>query len=697
MTESPGRRAILVVIGAVLVGGVAAATFAWRTDQARAELHGIVVSADGDPIAGALVTLGDESDRSTTTDTQGRFVLAAPAWGGWVTATGEGWVPRTRAATPGDETVVRLLADPGGTTTVAFGGDVMFGRRFFDPAEDGSRRGQLALDASMDDHVRLLDGVAPVLAGADVAVVNLESPLHPNPFVHPLEPRPELFHPTKPFVFASLPAAAEALARAGVDVVGLGNNHLYDALEAGVVTTLDALADAGFTAGFGRFGAGTTFDEAWQSAQVQTPAGRLAFIGCTTVTGEEHARNYVAEQAAGDEPGKGGAAACDEERIVEQVRAARADGATAVVQIHGGFEYSRTPSGRVRTLSEAARDAGAALIVDHHPHVVGGLVGGDGTLTAWSLGNLIFDQAVWPTFESYVLVAAIRDGEVVGAWAEPIRLQEYRPVGVTGRDADWVARGALARSEGPWRLDDGALWLASADDPVDTTPVAVPDGGIALVGAGCGIGGGRELLWTGDFEDRDVDPQIDGGALWDVSTGVVRDRDVAAAAAAGGKQGVRLVRAGGHTRDLLLSHLHRVPVTPGHDMTALLRWRWAAGSAPATVELAWYEGTRGPSGTTSSVDLPRDVDGWQDLRLDVVVPEGAAGVGLRVRLQPPGLQRAVLDVDDIRLVDHDEQGCDTLRSDGLVRAALEATDGPPDVTIVTTDPTPIDVPARLAD
>lgn len=40
--------------------------------------------------------------------------------------------------------------------------------------------------------------------------------------------------------------------------------------------------------------------------------------------------------------------------------------------IHGGYEYGSQMSNRIQSLSDKAREAGATLVINHHPHVVGG-------------------------------------------------------------------------------------------------------------------------------------------------------------------------------------------------------------------------------------------------------------------------------------------------------------------------------------
>ncbi|MEJ7715123.1 MAG: hypothetical protein WKF40_05210 [Thermoleophilaceae bacterium] len=54
--------------------------------------------------------------------------------------------------------MIRLAADAPGTVTFAFGGDVMFGRRFFDANEDGRAGGLLRTDAGVAEHLQASRG-----------------------------------------------------------------------------------------------------------------------------------------------------------------------------------------------------------------------------------------------------------------------------------------------------------------------------------------------------------------------------------------------------------------------------------------------------------------------------------------------------------------------------------------------------------
>jgi poly-gamma-glutamate synthesis protein (capsule biosynthesis protein) len=672
--RQPRRRVLwlVLVIGVALF--LSAAALSWQAGKPDAPaIEGRVVGAAGQPVADATVRTPD--GRQATTDRSGGFGLdGAPTW---VTVNARGWISRTRMVTTGSDNLVRLAQNRPGTVTLAFGGDVMFGRRYFDTEDTGSMVGQLDPDDGAAAHARLLDGVAPMLADADLTAVNLETPLVEDPAYDPTQPRPRSFHPTKDFAFASSPAAAVALRRVGVDVVDIGNNHLFDRLQAGVVDTRRYLTAAGLAPGRGSFGAGGNADEAWAPAFRTARGQRVAFLGCTSIPGDDQPITYVATK------NKGGAARCAPERLRTAVQAAQRRADIVVVMVHGGYEYGRDPSIQVRALTDVAVAAGATMVINHHPHVVGGLRFANGQLTAWTLGNLLFDQTVWPTFESYLLKVAVRDARVVSAWLEPVQIRRYRPAGVHGQQADWVARGALARSEGPWVAEHGSMWLdaAGAASPI-TAPL--PPGRLVRLTSGCAPAAGRELLWTGDFEPSTWPEQPPAG-LWNIAR---RDpyRRLDPDAAHDSRQGVLLTRADPHSADVLLNPRHRVLVDAGDRLTLLVDHQALFGRPEAAVQLSWYNDTRGGSQQRTTVRLPTGTD-WTTARIDVTAPKRTVAVQPFVRLHPPTDGVSQIAVDNLRLVNWDQPGCDYVEVGGTAqRAGLAPTaDGPTTAPVVAQD------------
>ena len=171
----------------------------------------------------------------------------------WIKVTASGFISRTWAASPEQPVLFRLSADDGKTIVIHFAGDTMFGRRFFDPnGDDLTADGLLPLQPTVDDHLKLLAPVEPLLENADFTVVNFETTLSHRAFFPTSEPRPVSFHPTAAGVYASNPSSVMALKQSGVDIVDIGNNHIYDMLEPGLNQTLSTLDQAGVL----HFGAG---------------------------------------------------------------------------------------------------------------------------------------------------------------------------------------------------------------------------------------------------------------------------------------------------------------------------------------------------------------------------------------------------------------------------------------------------------
>ncbi|MBW4681600.1 MAG: CapA family protein [Microcoleus vaginatus WJT46-NPBG5] len=624
------------------------------SSQPKEVIKGRVVSLDGKPVIGALVTI---SSGQTKTDSNGWFQLAvAQADPQWVTVKHTSFISRTRAADPSATVLIRLTPNDGQTIALHFTGDVMLGRRFYDPNEDGNTRdGLLQPNSGIDEHKALFQYVQPLLENADLTISNLESPLTSQPYLNPKLRRPPQFHQTKEYAFASAPMAAQALRHVGIDVIGLANNHLYDVLEQGIQDTQEALNQAGFQSGVGYFGAGSTEQQAWTPAVVNIRGQAVAFLGCTTISGAEHPETYVVLDAQR----KGGAASCDENQIRNSIRSAQARYKTVVFMIHGGNEYQHTPSENLRRLTIAAREAGATLVINHHPHVVGGFNWDGSSLVAWTLGNFLFDQTVWPTFESYLLAVHLRNGKVVQAYTEPLMIDGYLPKGVTGELADFVARGAAGRDRGPFLVEDGAMEIDVNDRRVHrdvTLPIKASKDSIFRMDQGwwvtnfSGTGSlrlGRDLLWVGGFEDEIADEQHQGKALW-AFTGV--DKLEGAKYAYEGKGGVRLQRKGFNESDVILSPIHRILVEPGSELSIVGMMR-SRKDVQSSLQISWYSQTRGKSQAKQMKPLIVTQDNtWTPFRLNVTVPRNTVALGLYLRLQAPKQGEATADFDNIRII-----------------------------------------------
>lgn len=248
------------------------------------------------------------------------------------------------------------------TARIAFLGDTLLGGQAADVV---ARRG----------HAHLLSGIVPLLADADLVVANLEGPLTRRE-----RPAPKDDSGRRRWWYRSDPAAAAALADAGVRVVGLANNHVMDHGDEGLADTLAALDDAGVA----HCGAGPDGTAARRPVTVRVGGVRVGFVAAM-----QRYRLYVAEDVYAG-PGRPGPALLSGDRLAADAASARADAVVALV--HWGRTYRARTDRQVR-LAAVVRAVGVDLVVGHHPHVAQPVDLAAPAPVLYSLGNAAFGTA----------------------------------------------------------------------------------------------------------------------------------------------------------------------------------------------------------------------------------------------------------------------------------------------------------------
>jgi poly-gamma-glutamate synthesis protein (capsule biosynthesis protein) len=256
---------------------------------------------------------------------------------------------------------------------------------------------------------------------ADIVVANLECSLSRNgqPW------------PNKQLHFGAPAEAAEALAVGGIDLVSVANNHSLDFGAQAFRETLQLL-DA---AGVGHFGGGRNSAEARAPLILERNGLRIAFLSYVTAFwGPYHftTRSWEAK------PDKTGIAIARVDDIAADVTAARALADVVVVAIHADGEYHRLPKRSQRRKADAAIAAGAALVIEHGPHVLQGYRRAGNTLIAYSLGNFVF-----PGYDGDARYSAILDVSLSAQGVEsfswiPIMLVKALPRPANAAETEWI-------------------------------------------------------------------------------------------------------------------------------------------------------------------------------------------------------------------------------------------------------------------
>ncbi len=300
--------------------------------------------------------------------------------------------------------VISLLLIAGSTTdqnssvTVAFGGDTLFGGYYSTIPPYGT----------MDDLAQMINGyiqshgeqegiqryvgyafqnIKPIFARAAYGVVNLEGPI---------VAAPDAFFP-KVFPLRQHVRTPEILKEAGIALVSLANNHMYDFNGAkGVEETMQRLEDAGIA----YVGAGKGEDAYAQAFgyKIKENNGiKIAFFGVTDVI---EPWDMLVEE------GKTGVAALPEQAhyresknmryLLSRIGEAKKEADFCVVLLHAGPPRGHELEPRQQEIVDILLEAGVDVIIGTHCHSqqpMKEIHDGQGRLRQvafYGIGNLVF-------------------------------------------------------------------------------------------------------------------------------------------------------------------------------------------------------------------------------------------------------------------------------------------------------------------
>jgi len=180
------------------------------------------------------------------------------------------------------------------------------------------------------------------------------------------------------YSFRADPRTLEGLLFAGFDVVSIANNHIWDYGTEAFKDTLVHLTKSGIAYA----GAGLTYKEAHAPLVKEVRGTKIAYLAYTNLLPSFLNRK-------GDELT---VAFPDEEQLTLDIQVAKKQADIVIVSFHFGDEYVTTHNASQEKIAHTAIDAGADLVVGHHPHVVQGIEKYKGVYIAYSLGNFVFDQ-----------------------------------------------------------------------------------------------------------------------------------------------------------------------------------------------------------------------------------------------------------------------------------------------------------------
>ncbi len=248
--------------------------------------------------------------------------------------------------------------------------------------------GDVMLGRSVNTKMRSLNDfnypflkTADFLKAADLTFINLESPFYND-------------CPTTNtgMIFCADPRAVEGLVFAGIVITNLANNHIRNYGQEGLSLTESLLQENSIT-----------------------PLGPNP--------------NLVIEEIKGTKFGFLGfdlTSSYQEEKIIKTVQGNSLSVDVLIVSFHWGAEYAQEPSSRQIELAHQVIEAGADLILGHHPHVIQKTEDYHQGKIIYSLGNFVFDQP-WSeaTKKGLVGIFTFQGKKLVKSEFKEVYIQDY--------------------------------------------------------------------------------------------------------------------------------------------------------------------------------------------------------------------------------------------------------------------------------
>ncbi|MEN8244326.1 MAG: CapA family protein [Thermodesulfobacteriota bacterium] len=244
-------------------------------------------------------------------------------------------------------------------------------------------------DIILNDPEAVYGNLLPVMRDSDIRIANLECPLCEK--ASPAWKSGTVLKGDRQHV--------RGLTAVPFEVVTLGNNHVFDHGVDAFEQTLFLLEEKGIKA----VGAGMTPEEAKKPLMLEVNEIRIAVVSFSE--GEDLT-------ASEDGPGVFG---WEVDEVIETINTVKATADIVIVVCHCGVEYIPFPPPYVAAAFQKIIDAGAHLVIGHHPHVPQGVQIYHQAPICYSLGNFVFYQPTDLYYRKvgYLVKAGLAKGGVV--------------------------------------------------------------------------------------------------------------------------------------------------------------------------------------------------------------------------------------------------------------------------------------------
>ena len=151
----------------------------------------------------------------------------------------------------------------------------------------------------------------------------------------------------------------------------------------------------------------------------------------------------------------------DENKVAEQIKAAKQETDLVVVFMHWGVEYEQEARSNQVALAHKMIDAGADVIIGSHPHVVQEMEIYNNKPIFYSLGNFIFDQYFSRETQEGMAVGLTVDNGKMEVTLLPFKSKASQVELMSGQDKErflaWLAEESKVNEEDREQIKQGSI------------------------------------------------------------------------------------------------------------------------------------------------------------------------------------------------------------------------------------------------
>lgn len=220
--------------------------------------------------------------------------------------------------------------------------------------------------------------------------------------------------------YRAMPEAVKGLANCGFDLFNVATNHTMEHGQSALEETLDLLAENKMRC----VGADVLPKKIKRYCFLEKNGIRFCFLGYNF-----RPPQYFLDEPSWPEPNL--------TLIKNDLMGLKSQADYFVVSLHWGDEFITYPSPEQVEIGHALIDAGANIILGHHPHIIQGVENYNGGVIAYSMGNFVFDMWQDRLRKSMILECTFRKDTDIEFDIVPVYINKnHQPEILTGPDGE---------------------------------------------------------------------------------------------------------------------------------------------------------------------------------------------------------------------------------------------------------------------